>query len=177
MGHSQGCLIGLELNKLYSEFLKGIIFVAGSNAIPVNQFLIDLASNNIKKAYQMMITWGHGKDGAMSTGCWPGHSHFGEGFNIMSMNLESSLKIDLEACNEYNEGIEASKKINIPALAVFAKYDQMTPLKSGKKFVDLIKNCDLHVLDCGHFLQAERPKELNSIIFSYLKNLKNINVS
>ena len=57
-----------------------------------------------------------------------------------------------------NEGIEASKKINIPALAVFAKYDQMTPLKSGKKFVDLIKNCDLHVLDCGHFLQAERPK-------------------
>ena len=177
LGHSQGCLIGLELNKLYSEFLKGIIFVAGSNAIPVNQFLIDLASNNIKKAYQMMITWGHGKDGAMSTGCWPGHSHFGEGFNIMSMNLESSLKIDLEACNEYNEGIEASKIINIPALAVFAKYDQMTPLKSGKKFVDLIKNCDLHVLDCGHFLQAERPKELNSIIFSYLKNLKNINIS
>ena len=76
------------------------------------------------------------------------------------------LKLDLEACNEYQDGEDASKKINIPALAVLAKYDQMTPLKSGKKFVDIINNCESHVLDCGHFLQAERPKELNLIISS-----------
>ena len=176
VGHSQGCLVGLELNKIYPELLKGIIFVAGSNTIPVNQFLLDLASSNPKKAYKMMVTWGHGKDGAMSIASWPGHSHFGEGFNLMNMNIEGALKLDLEACNEYQDGEDASKKINIPALAVLAKYDQMTPLKSGKKFVDIINNCESHVLDCGHFLQAERPKELNLIISSYLGKLKNIEI-
>jgi pimeloyl-ACP methyl ester carboxylesterase len=171
LGHSQGCLTGLELNKNYPKLLKGIIFIAGSNKIPVNQFLIDLASNDFKKAYKMMVTWGHGKDGAMFTGNMPGHAHFGEGVNIMNMNNEKTLKIDLEACNNYYEGEDASKKINIPALAVLAKFDQMTPLKSGKKFTDLLNKCELKILDCGHFLQAERPKELNMFISSYLRKL------
>ena len=71
-----------------------MIFIAGSNIIPVNQFLIDLASKDFKRAYKMMVTWGHGKDGAMFTNNMPGHAHFGEGFNIMNMNnddLERTL--------------------------------------------------------------------------------------
>ena len=80
-------------------------------------------------------------------------------------------KIDLEACNKYDGGTDAAQKINIPTLAVLAKFDQMTPLKSGKKFVDLLDNCELKILDCGHFLQAERPKELNTFISSYLRKL------
>ena len=48
----------------------------------------------------------------------------------------------------------------------------MTPLKSGLKFVELIKNCETHTLDCGHFLPSERPMELNSIINSFLLKLK-----
>ena len=119
----------------------------------------------------MMVTWGHGKDGAMFTNNMPGHAHFGEGFNIMNMNNDKTLKIDLEACNKYGAGIEAAKRIDIPTLAVLAKFDQMTPLKSGQKFVDLLDNCDLKILDCGHFLQAERPKELNIFISSYLRKL------
>jgi pimeloyl-ACP methyl ester carboxylesterase len=171
LGHSQGCLTGLELNKNHPKLLKGITFIAGSNTIPVNQFLIDLASKDFKKAYRMMVTWGHGKDGAMFTSNMPGHALIGEGFNIMNMNNEKTLKIDLEACNKYDDGVDASKKINIPALAVLAKFDQMTPLKSGKKFTDLLNNCELKILDCGHFLQAERPKELNKFISSYLRKL------
>ena len=172
VGHSQGCLVGLELNRLYPEFLKGIIFVAGSNEIPVNQFLLDLAKEDSQKASKMMVTWGHGIDGDMSTNNWPGHSHYGEGNNIMNMNSADALQHDLHSCNNYSDGLEASKKINIPSLAILAKNDQMTPLKSGLKFVDLIKNCETHILDCGHFLQSERPKELNSIINSYLTKLQ-----
>ena len=89
----------------------------------------------------------------------------------MNMNNEITLKIDLEACNKYDDGVDASKKINIPALAVLAKFDQMTPLKSGKRFTHLLNNCELQILDCGHFLQAERPKELNTFISSYLRKL------
>ena len=171
VGHSQGCLVSLELNRLYPKILKGIVFVAGSNEIPVNQFLLDLAKEDPKKASRMMVTWGHGIDGDMSINNWPGHSHYGEGNNIMNMNSEEALEYDLNSCNNYKGGVDASNKINIPSLAVLAKNDQMTPLKSGLKFVELIKNCETHILDCGHFLQSERPKELNSIINSFLLKL------
>ena len=149
VGHSQGCLVSLELNRLYPEILKGIVFVAGSNEIPVNQFLLDLAKEDAKKASTMMVTWGHGIDGDMSINNWPGHSHYGEGNNIMNMNMEDALEYDLNSCNNYKGGVDASNKINIPSLAVLAKNDQMTPLKSGLKFVELIKNCETHILDCG----------------------------
>ena len=56
IGHSQGCLVALELNRILKNSLEALIFVAGSNEIPVNQFLLDL-SKKIPKASQMMVTW------------------------------------------------------------------------------------------------------------------------
>ena len=88
------------------------------------------------------------------------------------MNKPKALNCDLNSCNDYSDGTEAAKNIKVPALAVLAKNDQMTPLKSGLKFVELIKNCETHTLDCGHFLPSERPMELNSIINSFLSKLK-----
>jgi pimeloyl-ACP methyl ester carboxylesterase len=171
LGHSQGCLVALELNRLYPEIHSGIIFVAGSNEIPVNQYLLDLSLTNERKASNMMVTWGHGIDGDMSVNNWPGHSHYGEANNVMGMNKPKSLNYDLHACNNYKDGLEAAKSIETPALAVLARNDQMTPIKSGLKFVQLIKNCDTHVVESGHFLQSEKPKELNSKVYSYLMKL------
>ena len=171
-GHSQGCLVALELNKIFKYPLEAIIFVAGSNKIPVNQFLLDLSKKNPQKASQMMVTWGHGIDGDLSINKWPGHSHYGEGNNIMSMNKPTTLNCDLNSCNDYSDGKDAAKKIKVPALAVLAKNDQMTPLKSGLKFVELMENCETQILDCGHFIPSERPLELNSIINSFLSKLE-----
>ena len=165
-------MVALELNRILKSSLEALIFVAGSNEIPVNQFLLDLSKENPQKASQMMVTWGHGIDGDMSINKWPGHSHYGEGNNIMCMNKPTALNYDLHSCNDYSDGIDAAKNIKVPALAVLAKNDQMTPLKSGLKFVELIKNCETHILDCGHFLPSERPMELNSIINSFLLKLK-----
>jgi pimeloyl-ACP methyl ester carboxylesterase len=107
----------------------------------------------------------------MSVNNWPGHSHYGEANNVMGMNKPKSLNYDLHACNNYKDGLDAAKSIEIPALAVLARNDQMTPIKSGLKFVQLIKNCDTHVVESGHFLQSEKPKELNSKVYSYLMKL------
>ena len=42
LGHSQGCLIGLEYIFQHPKKVKNLIFVGGSYEIPVNQDLIDL---------------------------------------------------------------------------------------------------------------------------------------
>ena len=56
-------------------------------------------------------------------------------------------------------------------MAILARFDMMTPLKSGQILVNTIKNCETFILNCGHFLPAEKPKELNRLIYKYLKNL------
>ena len=170
-GHSQGCLTALELSKLKPKSLKGIIFIAGAARIPVNDFLLEKASIEPEKAYSLMVTWGHGKQGSFSISEYPGHHHFAEGTSVMKMNDTSALINDLKACNDYEMGINNAEKIDLPCLAVLAKFDIMTPLKSGQKLVEAIKNCNCNILDCGHFLPAEKPKELNRIIFQYLKKL------
>ncbi len=170
-GHSQGCLTALEFSKLKSKLLKGIIFIAGAARIPVNDFLLEKATNDHEKAYNLMVTWGHGKQGSFSISEYPGHHHLAEGTSVMKMNDTSALVNDLKSCNDYETGLCAAQKIDLDCLAVLAEFDIMTPLKAGKKLVEAIKNCKHHILNCGHFLPAEKPKELNKIIFQYLKKL------
>ena len=171
-GHSQGCLTALEISKIKPQALKGIIFIAGASKIPVNDFLIGKATEDPNKAYDLMVTWGHGVQGSFSISEWPGHHHLLEGNSVMRINDISALANDLNSCNNYEGGLNAAKNIKLDCLAVLARFDIMTPLKAGKKLVDAIKNCESHVLNCGHFLPAEKPKELNKIIFQYLKNLE-----
>ena len=132
---------------------------------------IGKASEDPYKAYDLMVTWGHGNQGSFSISEWPGHHHLSEGNSVMKINEMSALVNDLNSCNDYEGGLSAAEKINIDCLAVLARFDIMTPLKAGKKLVNAIKNCESHVLNCGHFLPAEKPKELNRIILQYLKNL------
>ena len=41
VGHSQGCLVGIDFASKYPEFIDGLVLVAGSYKMPVNQDLID----------------------------------------------------------------------------------------------------------------------------------------
>ena len=90
----------------------------------------------------------------------------------MKMNDSSVLSTDLKSCNLYDNGKQAASKIKIKCLVVLAKFDMMTPLKKGLQMVENIKKCDYKILECGHFLPIEKPKELNTHIKNYLNTLK-----
>ena len=45
VGHSQGCLEILEYSSRYKERLKKLVFVGGSNKMPVHPDLIELAQS------------------------------------------------------------------------------------------------------------------------------------
>ena len=172
IGHSQGCLTILELAEKKPELVMGLVFVAGAMSIPVNDFLIDTSINNPEKAYDLMVTWGQDSYGSFSISDWPGHNHLAEGNAVMKMNDSSVLSSDLKSCNLYDNGKQAASKIKINCLAVLAKFDMMTPLKKGLQMAENIKKCDYKILECGHFLPIEKPKELNVLIKNYLNSFK-----
>ena len=165
VGHSQGCLEILEYAYKYNKRLKKLVFVGGSNKMPVHPDLIELAQNGDSDAVKLMMKWGY-----------EGSKRF-IGGNPLEKIIQSSrdiskiLAVDLRACNNYLNGHKATKNINIPSLMIFGEMDKMIKLEEGKKFSSLLKNSTTHVINgCGHMIMIENAFEMREKILKFLNS-------
>ena len=163
LAHSQGCLIALEYANKFNDKIKKIIFVAGSYEIPVNKNLIELANSGDLESLNLMMKWGYG------------YSKQFIGGNPLQKILNSSrevrevLAVDLKACNNYKNGLNAVKKINCPTLLIFGELDKMIKLDKGKEFAKLIPGASVHIVkDCGHMIILENPFEMREKVANFL---------
>ena len=164
LGHSQGCLIALEYANKFPSKIKKLIFVAGSYEIPVNKSLINLAQSGDMESLNLMMKWGYG------------YSKQFIGGNPLQKILNSSrevrevLAVDLKACNNYKNGLAATKKINCPSLFVFGELDKMIKINKGKEFSSLVPGSKTHIIkECGHMIILENPFEMREKVAEFLK--------
>ena len=163
VGHSQGCLEILEYSSRYKERLKKLVFVGGSNKMPVHPDLIELAQSGHSDAVKLMMKWGY-----------EGSKKFIGGNPVEKIiqsprDISEILAIDLNACNNYSNGSEAAKVIDLPSMLIFGELDKMVNLESGKKFSNLIKNSTTHVIKgCGHMIMIEKAFEMREKILEFL---------
>ena len=164
IGHSQGCLEALEYSFKYKDRLKKIVFVGGSYQMPVNKDLIDLATDGDSDAVKLMMKWG-----------FEGSKKFIGGNPVEKIiqsprDISEILAVDLIACNNYQNGSDAAKAINCPAMFIFGELDKMVNLETGKKFANLIKNSATHVINgSGHMIMIEKAFEMREKILEFLK--------
>ena len=59
MGHSQGCLVGLEFASRFPKLIKSLVLVGGSYELPVNPALINFADGGDMKSVELMMKWGY----------------------------------------------------------------------------------------------------------------------
>ena len=165
VGHSQGCLEILEYASKYKDRLNKLIFIGGSNKMPVHPDLIELAQNGDSDAVKLMMKWGY-----------EGSKKFIGGNPVEKIiqsprDISEILAVDLNACNNYSNGAEAAKTINFPSLLIFGELDKMVNLETGKKFGDLIKNSTTHVIKgCGHMIMIEKAFEMREKILEFLNS-------
>jgi len=163
IGHSQGCLEALEYSFKYKNRLKKIVFVGGSYRMPVNKDLIDLATDGDSDAVKLMMKWG-----------FEGSKKFIGGNPVEKIiqsprDISEILAVDLIACNNYQNGSNAAKAINFPALFIFGELDKMANLESGKKFANLVNNSTTHiVIGSGHMIMIEKAFEMREKILEFL---------
>jgi len=163
VGHSQGCLEALEYSSKYNKRVKKLIFVGGSHRMPVNQDLIDLAESGDVKAVQLMMKWGYENSKRFIGG------NPVEKIINSPRDIREVLAVDLVACNNYKNGSEASKKINCPSLFIFGELDKMVNIEIGKKFSNLVKNSQTHIIKkCGHMIMFEKAFEMREKISEFL---------
>ncbi len=163
VGHSQGCLEILEYCYKYKERLKKLVFIGGSNKMPVHPDLIELAQNGHSDAVKLMMKWGY-----------EGSKKFIGGNPVEKIiqspkDISEILAVDLKACNNYSNGSEAAKDIDFPSMLILGELDKMINLEAGKKFSNLIKNSTTHVIKgCGHMIMIEKAFEMREKILEFL---------
>ena len=163
IGHSQGCLVGIDFASRYPELIEKLVLVAGSYRMPVNQDLIDLAEEGDEKALLLMMKWGY-----------EGSKAFIGGNPVKKIinsarEIREVLAVDLKACNNYKNGEESLKKIDCPTLCIFGDLDKMVPVKVGLKMSEQIKNSETKIIsDCGHMIIFEKAFEMRKLVIEFI---------
>ena len=163
IGHSQGCLVGIDFASRYPNLINDLVLVAGSYKMPVNQDLIDYAEAGDEKAILLMMKWGY--EGSKA---FIGGNPVKKIINS-SREIREVLAVDLNACNNYKGGKESLEKINCPTLCIFGDLDKMVTLEVGNKMALMIKNSEKKVINnCGHMIIFEKAFEMRQIVKEFL---------
>jgi len=59
---------------------------------------------------------------------------------------------------------DVEQKVTLPALMIHGKYDIVPELDISEYVPDL----ETHMLECGHWIQQEKPDETNAILIEWL---------
>ena len=163
IGHSQGCLVGIDFASRYPNLINDLVLVAGSYKMPVNQDLIDYAEAGDEKAILLMMKWGY--EGSKA---FIGGNPVKKIINS-SREIREILAVDLNACNNYKGGKESLEKINCPTLCIFGDLDKMITLEAGNKMASMIKNSEKKIINnCGHMIIFEKAFEMRKIVKEFL---------
>ena len=163
IGHSQGCLVGIDFASRYPNLINDLVLVAGSYKMPVNQDLIDYAEAGDEKVILLMMKWGY--EGSKA---FIGGNPVKKIINS-SREIREVLAVDLNACNNYKSGKESLEKINCPTLCIFGDLDKMVTLEVGNKMALMIKNSEKKVINnCGHMIIFEKAFEMRQLVKEFL---------
>jgi len=168
VGHSQGCLVGLEFASRFPKLIKSLNLIAGSYELPVNPDLINYADGGDMQSVELMMKWGY-----------EGVKKFIGGNPVQKIinsprQVQEGLAVDLRACNNYKNGSKAASEINCPTLCILGDKDKMVPLNKGKQLAEKIKNSELQVLkECGHMIIFEKAFEMREIVKNFIEKNHN----
>ena len=163
IGHSQGCLVGIDFASRYPNLINDLVLVAGSYKMSVNQDLIDYAEAGDEKVILLMMKWGY--EGSKA---FIGGNPVKKIINS-SREIREVLAVDLNACQNYKSGKESLEKINCPTLCIFGDLDKMVPLEVGNKMASMIKNSKKKIIsNCGHMIIFEKALEMRKIVKEFL---------
>ena len=170
VGHSQGGLVALEAAARQPQRVTSISMIASAAAIPVNEQLLAMASDDQAAAVRAMLNWGFGAAYQAGLSAIPGQAPIGIGSRIMNSN---PLAVDLQACNAYAAGRERAANLRIPAQLVLAQQDRMTPAKAGRALAEALPDLRslVEIEDAGHMLPIEAPQRCLAALKQFISTL------
>ena len=173
VGHSMGSLAVIDLAARYPDITEQIALVGTSLPMAVTEQLLAAAKQDDPLAFDMVTVWGHGPNAHIGGISSPGMWLIGSGLRLLERSRPGVLFTDLNACNNYTEGLEQAARIRSPVLLVLGEKDMMTPPRAtGKLRTALGAARAITLKGIGHNLMNEDPNGLLDALITLIPHSK-----
>ncbi len=169
VGHSMGALTALQAAAQAPDKTLKLALVGASAAMPVNDDLLNATRDNPDMANAMIVSWAFGGRSQIGGTRAPGMWMTGSGLQLLARANDGVLHSDFNACNAFQDGLDAAAKATCPALVLSGAEDVMTPVRAAKPLAEALPNSQMTVIaDCGHMLMIEQPDQTLDALKSFL---------
>ncbi len=169
IGHSMGSLVSLAVASMVPARVSHLALIGTAAAMPVHADLLAAARDNHHDAIDMVNLWGYGYAAGIGASPAPGLWMVGLGERILERAPKGVLFTDLDACNNYRDGLAHAAKVTSPTVLICGEKDQMTPLRQGRALSEAIIQSRLVIVPgAGHMLMAESPDVIIEALGTHL---------
>ena len=158
VGHSMGSLVALAMAAQHPDRVRSLAMVATAVPMPVSEALLETSAANDHTALDMLTLWGHSSTAHLGGSPTPGLWMLGCGLRLLAESGRDVVHTDLNACNQYTEGLGHATRVACPTLLILGERDALTPVRAAHALADAIPTVATVVLPgAGHALLSERP--------------------
>jgi len=161
VGHSMGALVALAAAASAPERARFTGLLGIAVPMPVSEPLLKSAKENSPDAIEMLNLWGFGASAHLGGNATPGMWMLGGGKRLMERAAPGVIYTDLNACNQYLDGLQDAGSVACHALLILGQKDLMTPLRAAQALADALVDSETVVLEkSGHAMLSERPEQV-----------------
>ena len=168
VGHSMGSLAVLQAAITAPQRVRRLALVACAVPMAVSDAFLAAAKEAPPVAFDMEAVWGHAKNSQLASSPVPGATLLGATRALNGRSRNGVLEADLRACNAWRPAQEALKSVAVPTLVVCGRRDVMTPPRAGKALAAAIPGAKLVMLESGHSMMVEAPRETLAALRDFL---------
>ena len=165
VGHSFGSLIALQAAANMGQRISHLAMVGTAYPMKVSQGLLDASLNEPEKALHMTNVFSRATLAPPSgAGSWVFGASLALGRRVLASNKAVNLfHTGFNACNSYDQGLQAMAAVSCPVLMVLGEADQMTLPKNAQPLIAQAKESGVSLqvgtIPHGHHQMTESPDE------------------
>jgi pimeloyl-ACP methyl ester carboxylesterase len=161
VGHSLGSLVALDCAARHPDRVRALVLVGSTAPMPVSDAILDAAAANDHAAFDMLTEWGYSKRHLYGGNSNPGMWMVGSTLRLYERARPGVLHAGMNACNQYQAGLERAATVQCPVLAVMGQGDRLTPVRGTQGLLDALPDPSVRILEgAGHSLMTEAPNAL-----------------
>ena len=174
VGHSFGSLIALQAAANMGQRISHLAMVGTAYPMKVSQGLLDASLNEPEKALHMTNVFSRATLAPPSgAGSWVFGASLALGRRVLASNKTVNVfHTGFNACNSYDQGLQAMAAVTCPVLMVLGEADQMTLPKNAQPLIAQAKESGVSLqvvtIPHGHHQMTESPDETLDAIKRFL---------